>query len=177
MVLTIGKKFCHPEEENAPKGSGGDKRVYTSHASERQKANCGPKEVNVAILQGALRSLNLRPVRLVSRLPILVFLAGTMIVPSARGQQTISASRDQTGQHPATASLPGDTHVKCLTAKSDVPNPQPEPGCHVDAPDRVSVDLKVGSSTHFSRTGTMTLTCTGQGNLRCTAEVKRSGGR
>lgn len=88
--------------------------------------------------------------------------------------QTMSASRDQTGQHPATASVAGPTHVKCLTAKSDVPNPQPDPGCHVDAPDRVSVDLKVGGSVMFARTGTMTLTCTGPGNLRCTAEVKRA---
>jgi hypothetical protein len=86
--------------------------------------------------------------------------------------QTLSASRDQTGQHPATAAVAGLTHVKCLTAKSDVPNPQPEAGCHVDAPDRVSVDLKVGGSTNFARTGTMTLTCTGQGKLSCSAEAK-----
>jgi len=89
--------------------------------------------------------------------------------------QTISASRDQTGQHPATASVAGPTHVKCLTAKSDVPNSQPEPGCHivVVGPDGFSKDLPVGVSSSFNRTGTMTLTCTGQGNLRCTAEVKR----
>jgi hypothetical protein len=90
--------------------------------------------------------------------------------------QTISASRDQTGQHPATASVAGLVGVKCLTAKSDVPNPQPEPGCHVDAPD-VSADVKVGSKINFGRTGTMTLTCTGPGNLRCTAEVKRGQSR
>jgi hypothetical protein len=134
----------------------------------------------VAILQWALRSLNLRPVRLVSGLPILVFLASPMIVlPQDNGKtaaQTISASRDQTGQHPATAAVDGYTMVVCLTAKSDVPNPEPKPGCHivvdVPPPNRIDTDLTAGlGGINFQRTGTMTLTCTGPGNLSCTAKV------
>jgi hypothetical protein len=92
------------------------------------------------------------------------------------GAQTISASRDQTGQHPATAAVTPQTYgtiIQCLNAKSDVPNPQPEPSCHVAGPD-FSVDLKVGNVAYpkGNRSETVTLTCDGQGNrVQCTARV------
>jgi hypothetical protein len=92
------------------------------------------------------------------------------------GPQTISASRDQTGQHPATAAVTSQTYgitLTCLTAKSDIPNPQPEPTCHVfHSFDSASVDLKVGAMNMFNRAETVTLTCNGPGNrVQCTAVI------
>jgi hypothetical protein len=100
---------------------------------------------------------------------------GPTVASQRTGAQTIAASRDQTGQHPATAAVTSNaygTTLKCLSAKSDVPNPQTEPSCHVVGPD-LKVDLKVGSVVNFNRTGTVTLTCSGQGNrVDCTAGVE-----
>jgi YD repeat-containing protein len=110
-------------------------------------------------------------------LALLLSVFGVSALPQGNngtGAQTISASRDQTGQHPATAPVAGPTAVKCLTAKSDVPNPQPEPSCHivVVGPDGFSKDLPVGVNSHFNRSGRVTLTCNGQGKrVECTARV------
>jgi hypothetical protein len=86
--------------------------------------------------------------------------------------QTISASSDQTGQHPGTAAIAGPARVTCASASSDIPNPQPRASCNITAPG-FSGDVKVGSTIGASGAGTVTLTCNGQGNrLACTARIQ-----
>ena len=86
--------------------------------------------------------------------------------------QTISASSDQTGQHPGTAAIAGPARVTCVSATSDIPNPQPRPSCNITAPG-FGGDVKVGSTIGASGAGTVTLTCNGQGNrLACTARIQ-----
>jgi hypothetical protein len=112
-------------------------------------------------------------------LTFLLLVFGVSALPQENNRtapQTISASRDQTGQHPSTASVTAQTYgitITCLTAKSDIPNPQPEPTCHVfHSFDRVSVDLKVGGVNMSNNSETVTLTCNGPGNrVQCTAVI------
>jgi hypothetical protein len=86
--------------------------------------------------------------------------------------QTISASNDATGQHPGLAAIAGPAKITCLTAASDIPNPQPRPSCNINTPGFFG-DVAVGNSVGASGAGTVTLTCNGQGNrLTCTARVQ-----
>lgn len=48
--------------------------------------------------------------------------------------QIINAVTDQTGQHPGTAAVGGPTRVTCISAGSDISNPQPRPSCFITAP-------------------------------------------
>ena len=88
------------------------------------------------------------------------------------GGQTISASSDQTGQHPGTAAVPGPASVTCTSAASDIPNPQPRPSCNIVAPGSPG-DVPVGTTIGTSGAGTVSLTCNGQGNrLNCSARIQ-----
>lgn len=89
-----------------------------------------------------------------------------------KAAQTVSASSDQTGQHPGTAAIAGPARVTCASASSDIPNPQPRPSCNITAPG-FGGDVKVGSTIGAGGAGTVTLTCNGQGNrLACTARIQ-----
>lgn len=86
--------------------------------------------------------------------------------------QTISARTDKTGQHPGTAAIKGPATIKCTSATSNIPRPQPPPSCYVTAPG-YSGQLNKGQSAGASGAGTVTLICNGQGDiLTCSASVQ-----
>jgi hypothetical protein len=86
--------------------------------------------------------------------------------------RVISASSDQTGQHPGLAAIVGPATVSCLNASSDIQNPQPPPSCNILAPGYTG-SVTVGQSVGASAAGTVTLTCNGQRNkLSCSARVQ-----
>lgn len=94
--------------------------------------------------------------------------------PQRATNQTISASVDNTGQHPGTASVSKAATITCLSAQSDLANPQPPPSCYFTAPGFFG-SLNRGQTAGTSGAGTVTLTCSGQGNqLRCSARVSQS---
>jgi hypothetical protein len=103
-------------------------------------------------------------------------LSAAMTTATPSGQtsvsQIVAASSDQTGQHPGLAAIARAATVSCLKASSDTQNPQPPPSCNILAPGYTG-DVKVGQSVGASGAGTVTLTCTGQGNrLSCGARVQ-----
>lgn len=86
--------------------------------------------------------------------------------------QTISARSDRTGQHPGTAAVGSPATITCVSAGSDIPNPQPRPSCFIIAPG-FSGDVQVNSRIGSSGPGTVTLNCNGQGNiLTCSASIQ-----
>jgi hypothetical protein len=90
--------------------------------------------------------------------------AGAVAGPSAQ----ITAAFDQKGHHPGTAPAKGPATVRCLSAVSDLGKPA---GCYIVAPGYAG-EVPVGHSIGTSGAGTVTLTCTGQGNVvRCVAQV------
>ena len=85
---------------------------------------------------------------------------------------TISASVDKTGQHPGTAPIAGPATIKCISATSNIPRPQPTPSCLINAPG-YNGNLNPGQSAGASGAGTVVLNCNGQGDiLRCSASVR-----
>jgi hypothetical protein len=101
-------------------------------------------------------------------------LTTTTLSGQAKVSHVISASFDQTGQHPGLSPIAGPATVSCLTATSDIQNPQPPPSCNILTPG-YNGDVKVGQSVGASGAGTVTLTCSGngQGNkLACSARVQ-----
>jgi hypothetical protein len=87
--------------------------------------------------------------------------------------QTISASVDNTGQHPGTAAVSKAATIMCLSAQSDLPNPQPAPSCYFTVPGFIG-SLNRGQSAGTSGAGTVTLICNGQGNrLTCSGRVSQ----
>lgn len=84
--------------------------------------------------------------------------------------QSLQATSDKTGQHAATAEIAGPATITCINAASETPNTQPPPSCYITAPG-FKGDLKIGETANASAAGTVTLTCHGQGNLRCNARI------
>jgi hypothetical protein len=86
--------------------------------------------------------------------------------------QTISARNDNTGQHPGTAAVRSPATITCVSAGSDIFNPQPRPSCFITAPG-FSGDVQVNGRVGSSGPGTVTLNCNGQGNvLTCSASIQ-----
>jgi hypothetical protein len=112
-----------------------------------------------------------------SVMPLLVgailFLACSARAQRARlGKvQSLQATSDNAGQHPASANIAGPATITCLNAVSEVPNGKPTPSCRVTAPG-FNGSLNIGQKISMTEAGTVTLTCNGQGPiLRCTARV------
>jgi hypothetical protein len=84
--------------------------------------------------------------------------------------QSLQATSDKAGQHPSTASITGPKTITCLNAASETPNGRPAPSCHITAPG-FSGNLNKGESASATGAGTVTLTCNGQGFLRCNARI------
>ncbi len=85
--------------------------------------------------------------------------------------QSLQATTDGSGPHPATAAIAGPARITCLNAVSDAPNSRPTPSCHVVAPGFTG-NLAKGEAKDLTAAGNVTLTCNGQGPmLRCTARV------
>ncbi len=85
--------------------------------------------------------------------------------------QSLQATTDSSGSHPATAAIAGPAKITCLNAVSEAPNSKPVPSCHVVAPGFTG-NLAKGEAKDLTSAGNVTLTCNGQGPmLRCTARV------
>lgn len=85
--------------------------------------------------------------------------------------QSLQATTDNSGSHPATAAIAGPAKITCLNAVSEAPNSRPVPSCHVVAPGFTG-NLAKGEAKDLTAAGNVTLTCNGQGAmLRCTARV------
>jgi hypothetical protein len=85
--------------------------------------------------------------------------------------QSLQATTDGSGSHPASATIAGPAKITCLNATSEAPNSRPTPSCHVVAPGFTG-NLAKGEAKDLTAAGNVTLTCNGQGPmLRCTARV------
>ncbi len=85
--------------------------------------------------------------------------------------QSLQATTDSSGSHPASAAIAGPAKITCLNAVSEAPNSKPVPSCHVVAPGFTG-NLAKGEAKDLTAAGNVTLTCNGQGPmLRCTARV------
>lgn len=83
---------------------------------------------------------------------------------------SLQATADASGVHPDKFDTAGPVTFTCMNAVSETPNSRPEPSCHITAPGFNKI-LKKGESGNTTDAGTVTLTCSGQGNLRCAARV------
>jgi hypothetical protein len=85
--------------------------------------------------------------------------------------QSLQATSDKDGQHSAGADITAPASITCLNATSEVPNGKPTPSCRVVAPG-FNGRLNIGQKISMTQSGTVTLTCNGQGvMLRCAARV------
>jgi hypothetical protein len=84
--------------------------------------------------------------------------------------QSLQATSDKAGAHPATATITGPATVTCLSAVSETPNVQPPPACRIAGPGFSGILVK-GKTANLTGPGDVTLTCSGQGFLRCDARV------
>jgi hypothetical protein len=83
--------------------------------------------------------------------------------------QTITATGDANGsQHPGTAAIRGPSSIKCVSAIGQ--GHQQKPSCYITAPGYSGI-VDIGKTVGASGAGTVTLTCNGQGALRCTAQI------
>jgi hypothetical protein len=84
--------------------------------------------------------------------------------------QSLQATSDKAGPHPATATITGPATVTCLNAVSETPNVQPPPACRISGPGFSGILVK-GKTANLTGPGDVTLTCSGQGFMRCDARV------
>ncbi len=84
--------------------------------------------------------------------------------------QSLQATVDKGGVHPSSADITNTVKITCMNSVSETPNSQPAPGCHIVAPGYTG-NLAKGQVINATGPGTVTLTCTGQGFLRCSARV------
>jgi hypothetical protein len=83
---------------------------------------------------------------------------------------SLQATRDGGVQHPATAEIAGPVPITCLSIFSETPNTQATMSCHITAPGFTG-NLNKGEIANATGAGTVTLTCNGPGNLRCSARI------
>ena len=87
-----------------------------------------------------------------------------------RGQvHSLQATSDHGGEHPAKTEISGPATVACLNGVSETRN-APQPSCYVTGPGFKGI-LAKGKTANLTGAGTVTLTCSGQGNMRCDARV------
>lgn len=84
--------------------------------------------------------------------------------------QSLQATSDKAGAHPATAAVTGPATVTCLSAVSETPDVQPPPTCRISGPGFSGI-LVTGKTANLTGPGDVTLTCSGQGFMRCDARV------
>jgi hypothetical protein len=83
---------------------------------------------------------------------------------------SLQATTDKGGSHPASTEITEAKTITCLNAVSETPNAKPAPACRIVAPGFTGI-LSIGKSASATGPGTITLTCSGQGFLRCNARV------
>lgn len=84
--------------------------------------------------------------------------------------RSMQATSDASGAHPDKFDADGPVTITCLAAFSETPNARQEPVCRISAPGFNGI-LKKGDTAKTTGAGAITLTCTGPGNLRCSARV------
>lgn len=82
---------------------------------------------------------------------------------------SLSASIEKDGPHPDKADIAGPAPITCISAISDQPT-SPTPSCHIVAPGFTG-NLSTGKSANATEAGAVTLTCNGQGWVRCHARI------
>ena len=82
----------------------------------------------------------------------------------------LQATSDNAGVHAAKTDITGPVKVTCANAVSETPNSRPTPSCHIVAPGFTG-NLDKGKGISVIGPGTVTLTCNGQGYMRCDARV------
>lgn len=91
--------------------------------------------------------------------------------PRNRAQvHSLQATTDSSGSHPDKTDITGPVSFTCLNAVSETPNTRPAPACHITA-SGFNGTLVIGKTANATGAGTVTLTCVGQGYLRCSARV------
>jgi hypothetical protein len=102
---------------------------------------------------------------------LLVSLLAVAFAVNAAGSKSISASGDPNGsQHPGTAAIKGPATITCTSASQSVSSGGQRPSCFITAPGAGGV-VDIGKQVGSSGAGTVTLTCNGQGALRCSARI------
>ena len=99
-------------------------------------------------------------------------LAGVVILVGAPRRQTITATQDSEGPHPATATIQSAAIITCDKAMSGTPDVQAPPACKITAPGFVGV-VPVGNTVEGRDPGNVILTCVGGGtDLTCSATIQ-----
>jgi hypothetical protein len=81
---------------------------------------------------------------------------------------SLQATTDKEGSHPFSTEITEAKNITCLNAVSETPNTKP--ACRIVAPGFSGI-LAIGKSVNATGAGTVTLTCSGQGFMRCNARV------
>jgi hypothetical protein len=83
---------------------------------------------------------------------------------------SLQATTDSSGSHPDKTDITGPVSFTCLNAVSETPNTRPAPACRITAPG-FNGTLVIGKTASATGGGTVTLSCVGQGYIRCSARV------
>jgi hypothetical protein len=82
---------------------------------------------------------------------------------------SLQATSDKAGVHPDTATdIPASSTIMCINGVSETPNVVVS--CSITAPGFKGI-LKKGETAKTTAAGTVTMTCSGQGYMRCSARI------
>jgi hypothetical protein len=81
---------------------------------------------------------------------------------------SLQATTDSAGSHPSSTEITEAKNITCMNATSETPSAKP--ACRIVAPGFTGI-LAIGKSVNATGAGTVTLTCSGQGFMRCSARV------
>jgi hypothetical protein len=81
---------------------------------------------------------------------------------------SLQATTDKDGSHPSSTEITEAKNITCMNAVSETPSAKPV--CRIVAPGFTGI-LAIGKSVNATGAGTVTLTCSGQGFMRCSARV------
>jgi hypothetical protein len=81
---------------------------------------------------------------------------------------SLQATTDSAGSHPSSTEITEAKNITCMNAVSETPSAKP--ACRIMAPGFTGI-LAIGKSVNATGAGTVTLTCSGQGFMRCAARV------
>ena len=104
----------------------------------------------------------------------LVLLATGLSLPASAqrarpGKVTsLQATTDSAGSHPSSTEITEAKNITCMNATSETPSAKP--ACRIVAPGFTGI-LAIGKSVNATGAGPVTLTCSGQGFMRCSARV------
>ena len=81
---------------------------------------------------------------------------------------SLQATTDKDGSHPSSTEITEAKNITCMNAVSETPSAKP--ACRIVAPGFTGI-LAIGKSVNATGAGTVTLTCSGPGFMRCSARV------